>query len=457
MYSIDSSKDALNNFNEYLKFYLFKLQSFLDTVNMEIESEGELSKIKEVMTAREMLKHKDTIIRLDKSVITQFKIIEYYLNAGAFEAPQVYDAINAIKKSDILNSASRSQSNNIRKAELETEIKKVKTLIENKDIDFEYFVSLLSKSDLSEEDKISLLALRAFESTKYVKKQTTPSLESIISSVESKGESVDFSDLVTKFEELREKANELKNKFYYLFEGKTTSQLSYHFEAVKAHGKDFINSVKSYSYREGAMIGCLYYIAKSIEDIKTIDTNGDVSDRETYEFYLTDMEKALDAADEVAEYLEKKPDEKDVKPSNILYFTDTHGRLLFNISEFDSADRKSIVKLIGKLENGQYDAMKSDVKSSMVNGTITPICINKAGNIGCTYIRLDDTIVLLLTCDSLKNIYDRTISLEKKNIEYIKRIKEDFKKLSEDEKLEMIREQDELRFNITLGEGEPVL
>ncbi len=457
MYSIDSSKDAFNNFNEYLKFYLFKLQSFLDTVNMEIESEGELAKIKEVMTAREMLKHKDTIVRLDKDVLTQFRIIEYYLNAGAFEAPQVYDAINAIKKSDILNSASRSQSNNIRKAELESEIKKVKALIGNKDIDFEYFVSLLSKSDLSEEDKISLLALKAFESTKYVKKEITPSLESIISSVESNEEKVDFTDLITKFEELSERANEFKNEFYYLFEGKTPGQLKYNFEMVKAYGADFIQNARTFSYKESAMIGCLYYIAKTVEEIKSINTNGDSSDRELFEIDLKELERALDVTEEIANFIKKNFEDKNSKPSNILYFTDTHGRLLFNISDFNADDRKSIGILINKLENGQYDTMKSGIKSSMVNGTITPICINKSGNIGCTYIRLDEETVLLLTCDSLKNIYDKTISLEKKHVDYIKQIKEDFKKLSDDEKKEMIRVQDELRFNMTLTESEAIL
>ena len=118
MYNIESSNVAVNNFNEYLKFYLFKLQSSLDTVVMELESESDLSKIKEVMTAREMLKYKDTIIRFDESLLIQFKVIEYYLNAGAYEAPQVYDAINKIKNSDILNNTTRFQNNNIKKAEL---------------------------------------------------------------------------------------------------------------------------------------------------------------------------------------------------------------------------------------------------------------------------------------------------------------------------------------------------
>ena len=114
MYNIESSNVAVNNFNEYLKFYLFKLQSSLDTVVMELESESDLSKIKEVMTAREMLKYKDTIIRFDESLLIQFKVIEYYLNAGAYEAPQVYDAINKIKNSDILNNTTRFQNNNIK-------------------------------------------------------------------------------------------------------------------------------------------------------------------------------------------------------------------------------------------------------------------------------------------------------------------------------------------------------
>ena len=457
MYSIESSNVAVNNFNEYLKFYLFKLQSSLDTVMMELESESELSKIKDCLTARDILKYKDTIIRLDKDLTTQFKIIEYYLEAGAQEAPQVYDAINCIKKNDILTSTNRTQSNNIKKAELMDEINKVKSVIENKEVDFDYYVSLLSDSDLSEEDKLNLLALKAFESTKYIKKETTPSLESIISSVESKEEIVDFSDLLIRFDELTKKANELKNKYYYLFDGKTNSQLSYHFEAVKAYGDDFVQNIKNYSYKEGAMIACLYHIAKSVEDIKSINTNGTVSDRELYELYLNEMEEVIDLAYEVSTYIDEINKEKLDKPSSILYFTDTHGRLLFDSSKFDSDDRKSIETLINKLENGQYDFMKGGIKSSMVNGSITPIYINKSGRIGCSYIRLDDNMVLLLTCDTLKYVYDKTLSIEKRNIEYIKKLKEDFKKMSEEDKLKMIREQDELRFNMALNESEAVL
>ena len=75
----------------------------------------------------------------------------------------------------------------------------------------------------------------------------------------------------------------------------------------------------------------------------------------------------------------------------------------------------------------------------------------------CSYIRLDDDIVMLLTCDTLKEIYNKTLSIEKKNIEYIKKLKEDFRKLSEEEKEAMIRQQDELRFNMQLLESEAVL
>lgn len=457
MYSIESSNIAVNNFNEYLKFYLFKLQSSLDTVMMELESESEISKIKECLTARDILKYKDTIIRLDDSLITQFKIIEYYLNGGAPEAPQVYDAINNIKNSEILNSTSRTQSNNVKKAELTDEINRVKNIIENKEVDFDYYISLLNGSDLSESDKLNLLALKAFESTKYIKKDMSPSLESIISSVESKEENVDFSDLLNRFDELTKKANVLKNKYYYLFDGKTNSQLSYHFEAVKAYGDNFIQNVRNYSYKEGAMIACLYHVAKSVEDIKSINTNGTVSDRELYELYLNEMEEVIDLASEVSAYIDEIDKEKEDKPSSILYFTDTHGRLLFDSSKFDSDDRKSIETLINKLENGQYDFIKGGIKSSMVNGSITPIYINKSGRIGCSYIRLDDNIVLLLTCDTLKYVYDKTLSIEKRNIDYIKKLKEDFKKLSEEEKQQMIREQDELRFNMTLNESEAVL
>ena len=64
---------------------------------------------------------------------------------------------------------------------------------------------------------------------------------------------------------------------------------------------------------------------------------------------------------------------------------------------------------------------------------------------------------MLLTCDTLKEIYNKTLSIEKKNIEYIKKLKEDFRKLSEEEKEAMIRQQDELRFNMQLLESEAVL
>lgn len=455
MYNIESSNAAVKNFNDYLKFYLFKLQSSLDAVVMELESETELTKVREVMTAREMLKYKDTVTRLDKSVLKQFEIIKFYLDAGAYEAPQVYNAINAIKKSDILNSANRVQSNNIKKAELLDEINKVKNIIDNKEVDFDYYVSLLNASDLSEEDKLNLLALKAFESTKFVKKETTPSLESIISSVETKEETVDFSDLVARFDKLSKQANELKNEFYYLFEGKNASQLSYHFEAVKACGKEFLECIRNYSYKEGAMIACLYCVAKSIEDVKTINTNGTISDRELYEICLNEMEAIITEANNIKTQIMQSKESQ--KPSNILYLTDTHGRLLFDMSEFDSDDKKRIEILINKLENGQYDSIKGGIKSSLVNGTITPVLVNKSGNIGCSYIRLDDDMVLLLTCDTLKNIFSETIKIEKKYIDYIKRIKEDFKKLSKEEKMEMIREQDELRFNMTLDESEAVL
>lgn len=455
MYNIESSNAAVKNFNDYLKFYLFKLQSSLDAVVMELESETELTKVREVMTAREMLKYKDTVTRLDKSVLKQFEIIKFYLDAGAYEAPQVYNAINAIKRSDILNSANRVQSNNIKKAELLDEINKVKNIIDNKEVDFDYYVSLLNASDLSEEDKLNLLALKAFESTKFVKKETTPSLESIISSVETKEETVDFSDLVARFDKLSKQANELKNEFYYLFEGKNASQLSYHFEAVKACGEEFLECIRNYSYKEGAMIACLYCVAKSIEDIKTINTNGTISDRELYEICLNEMEAIITEANNIKTQIMQSKESQ--KPSNILYLTDTHGRLLFDMSEFDSDDKKRIEILINKLENGQYDSIKGGIKSSLVNGTITPVLVNKSGNIGCSYIRLDDDMVLLLTCDTLKNIFSETIKIEKKYIDYIKRIKEDFKKLSKEEKMEMIREQDELRFNMTLDESEAVL
>lgn len=455
MYNIESSNTAVKNFNDYLKFYLFKLQSSLDAVVMELEAETELTKVREVMTAREMLKYKDTVTRLDKSVLKQFEIIKFYLDAGAYEAPQVFNAINAIKRSDILNSANRVQSNNIKKAELLDEINKVKNIIDNKEVDFDYYVSLLNASDLSEEDKLNLLALKAFESTKFVKKETTPSLESIISSVETKEETVDFSDLVARFNELSKQANELKNEFYYLFEGKNASQLSYHFEAVKACGEEFLECIRNYSYKEGAMIACLYCVAKSIEDIKTINTNGTISDRELYEICLNEMEAIITEANNIKTQIMQSKESQ--KPSNILYLTDTHGRLLFDMSEFDSDDKKRIEILINKLENGQYDSIKGGIKSSLVNGTITPVLVNKSGNIGCSYIRLDDDMVLLLTCETLKNIFSETIKIEKKYIDYIKRIKEDFKKLSKEEKMKMIREQDELRFNMTLDESEAVL
>ena len=56
-----------------------------------------------------------------------------------------------------------------------------------------------------------------------------------------------------------------------------------------------------------------------------------------------------------------------------------------------------------------------------------------------------------------KEIYNKTLSIEKRNIEYIKKLKEDFRKLSKEEKEAMIRQQDELRFNMQLLESEAVL
>lgn len=144
----------------------------------------------------------------------------------------------------------------------------------------------------------------------------------------------------TRFKELTDEANKLKNKYYYLFEGKTTSQLSYHFEAVKAYGDNFVENAKKFSYKEGAMIGCLYYIAKTVEDIKSINTNGNMSDREIYELYLQEMEDVIRVSYEIGSYLDEVTEEKEKSSSNILYFTDTHGRTLFNISDFDSDDRK---------------------------------------------------------------------------------------------------------------------
>lgn len=125
-----------------------------------------------------------------------------------------------------------------------------------------------------------------------------------------------------------------------------------------------------------------------------------------------DVKKKLGLGYELVTAVEETNKEKEeAEPSNIVILNDAEGKPVVDIESFEGNVWKSVDYIVKKLEKGQYDYAKGLKHSRLLTDDSRikdTIYVNRKDGIACSYIRLTDDMVLVLACDSVRNIYDKS-------------------------------------------------
>lgn len=462
MGNMDLFEESKIKFNEYLEKYLSNLNALLDKIEHELSINDMLSNIRNIENPKEILKHKDMLLELDSNLAESFKVLEIFDNEGILKGPQVQGAINKIKNCKALSNVNNSEIV-IRRAEIENNISKIESILCGEIEDYDYYVSLVEESDLSETEKINIFAYYALDSIVPVKKIEDVEEKNISDTEEIQNdtkEEIDVSDSINRFNDLVKKAQSFQNDFYYLIKKRGKNEIKYIFETVNAVSSDksnlFYEIARNYSDSESVIVGCLYKIGLLIEEINEIDiTNGQKDDKELYDVYLDELSETINVALEKGEELKEIEQLSNGGKHTVLFLLDETGQPLFDMSEFKNYDRDSAARCIEKLEQGIKDYNKGD-KCTIVNGIKERVYVNKQDQMAVSFVTLDKDSVLVLTVDrkDKDRIYNSTINIEKRYRTEIQNWKKVFPTLSQEEKTKLFEEQEELRKQLLVQNSE---
>ena len=114
-----------------------------------------MNELRKSKNPSDILMHKSDILLYDESLVSSFDVIEFFVSNGIFEAEQISEEVNKIINAPFVSNLSKGNSK-IDVNEVTLEIERVKNILSNNEYDFDYYVSLVEKSDLSKADKLNI-------------------------------------------------------------------------------------------------------------------------------------------------------------------------------------------------------------------------------------------------------------------------------------------------------------
>lgn len=418
MYNTELSNESFAKFEKFLMKYIEELESSI----LEAKSASMYKIMNELRKSKnpsDILMHKSDILLYDESLVSSFDVIEFFVSNGIFEAEQISEEVNKIINAPFVSNLSKGNSK-IDVNEVTLEIERVKNILSNNEYDFDYYVSLVEKSDLSKADKLNIYAYFAYDSCHVELEETLIDEDEV--------EKVSISSLTESYEPIRNEINAFISENYSVIDDLSKDQLS----IAKSTYSMVINSpeaseVNNRSYSHELLVAFMLAIIDKIREIdEDIRDNSPYTDEVTIEIINEEINELKSYYEKASTHLgyirEDVLDQEYPTPSNIHYLVDERGNCLFDAVNASHSEKIGISKCISKLERGIREKYRKSRPAMVRNryGRNIYLMSSKGGNkdIYISYMKLDPSKgdVLILTYGGVNDdeIYDKTTSLLEK-------------------------------------------
>ena len=423
MYDTNNVDDSIIKFNMYLKSYINSSLSKAYEIGKKLKSGNLYDELVSNKRPFKFIQRRSELIKIDPSFDKYLKIIEYFVSNNVTDAPQVEDAMSAILNSESMTKKRDEIDLKEQKKELELEAEKCKKILNGESVGYDFYLSMLDKSFLTNREELDLLLAKCYESTKLIREKDlkTPDI------VEIK-EEYNIDELLSKYDELRIKAEQFISENYHLIESDTARQCTY--------AKEVADSIKSaseldnYSVLDKKIIIEIFYLIRLKKETERI-INSDIIDGDSLALELMFLDEALEKCNETsAKY--KLELREDIMPSTSnISLLDVYG-LTFDVDKFSDKEKVRLENLIKSLDAGNHDyIIKNGDHSKMLQDVIDEsVYINRDYKTCIAYIRVTPDKVLIVHASN-GDIFKETNNILKKN------------RLSIEKQAELIKANDE--------------
>lgn len=431
MYEYQDQEQAVQIFEDLLSQKKQELTEKIDSLSLLEQCASVLtsSMRKGSVDVDLLLQHQDLLLSIDPNLADNFKILDFFAQNNALDLEQAQVAISQILSAPILKKSVSNQARNstsLRK--VERELRTIDTMNETAKAQF------VANSTLSDKDKIVVLSSMAYQNVlsagerrKSVERFVIADNQDLQSDLSNgQVEEVDVThalDDAASLESFQDTYRQMKEtsapffeQYYSLIEGKTSEDINYHeqlckiMEDAKANGDNSI-SMDDFSYSDEKMTLLLLQM-KDVE--KQINELMQASiDNESISFLYMFLEEYNHKLAEVSDLDQQIQETNSVEnametPSNVYFLLDDKGKPFFSMSRLNHEDKKQMLALVHKFEQGILD-FKNGKKHSKVlsNEQKMPhtVYVNKVSNMICAFIPQQDDI-LIITFGNENNIFD---------------------------------------------------
>ena len=424
MYDTNNNvEDSTIKFNMFLKSYINSSLSKAHEIDKKLKSGSLYDELLGNKRPLKFVQKKEEILKVDSSLERYTKIIDYFVKNNVTNVPQIEEAMNAILDSESMTKKKKGTELKEQKKNLEEERDKCKRILNGEMVEYDFYLSMLEKSFLTNREVLDLLISKCYESTKLIRERdlVTPDIVDI-------REEYNVDDLIQKYNELKIKTEEFISENYHLVENDTARQCTYAKEVA-----DTIRDAKeldNFSALDKKIIIEIFYLIKLKKEIEVI-INSDHVDGDSLYLELMFLSDALEKCNETsAEY--KLELREDIMPSTSnISILDVYG-LTFDVDKFNDKEKVRLENLLKSLDAGNHDyIVKNGDHSKMIQDVIREsVYINRDYKTAISYIRVTPDKALVLH-SSNGDIFKETNSILKKN------------RLSIEKQLELIKDNDE--------------
>lgn len=432
-------------YDEYLLKCSESYYDFIELITTELESLNEMlnnnNSIKQkaldfnniISSKEKLLENKDRILELNIELKDYFDLIEFLNSKNNLDNVAADEAYNAIINDKyIINEGTIPDGLNDRIKEIESEINKIKKIIDN-NYDYKSITELIDYYGFDEEAKsrilfgfilkeINLLIKRNnIEIKKEIKEEIEEKNKSKFIQVDNKKVDEEllekYNDSLKKYKEIQVKYNDLIDEYYKKYESNYSKKV---FDGYANQDINYIYNNLELSEEELSFVlykKVINEIGNANESISQIDeSNPTVVDYETAIFYINEFESVLNEFIKVVEHLNDKKINESDDSSKVYFIHDEKNNILTpNIRKHIKKIQSFIVKSdIGALDSRNLKVYRL-IGAENEEKYLSKMIFLLNSNIGVTYVKLSDGGTLVLCVDNIDNILESTKEIIKLN------------------------------------------
>ena len=453
MYSNEKVKPSYDKFTAYLKKHIKELKNQLDDYEKKANYSEVISELRDNPSLDMILKERTFLLSLNPSFDSQFKLIDFFVMRNASEAPQVTATIRSILESDEVKNFDTKVSSSFNVSAIREELEQYTSLLNGANLDIDFFVSVLDKSTLSEEEKLDVLSKNAFDRIpakkldESVKEEKEKSIEEEMAKKvdeSSKEEMMDVTKLNDRFMLSMPVIEDIRKTFRNLVKNKTEKQLAYAKAMFRLFDIGELPSEDVANYSNEIIMSLYLEIMSYSDEInnlieKASDGKLPVGDYQYLELCIIDEENYIIQFSDLIkskEALKKEEETKTDEDKKLLFLADGRGKCLLDFNGFKSNEVETL-----------FDKCRRGLKRKEYRlgpGSNFSVIMNNVSKTACSYVSLSNQFNLVIDVSHIGEAHDRAIGIATKNQDVIC----DYIELASKNPEEMYDEQEGIRKSI---------